>query len=188
MVRFARGRFDGILAALLSSNRATVVNQPAVVTQNNLYAEIDFDTQIPYFTATVSYNNFGQRTVDYTSDFVDVANFLGVTPRINGDDSITMDLSPELDDTIGNVTGPNGESIPIVTTQTVLTQVTVADGETLVIGGLVRKNESQNTKETPLLSKIPIIGQLFRSDQRSLTNSELLIFVTPRIVREVPAQ
>lgn len=188
VIRFSLGRFDAQLNALMSSGRATVINEPHVVTMNNQYAEIDFETEIPYFTAQVTYNQFGNRNVDFTSQFIDVMNDLWVVPRINADDSVTMYLEPTLDDQIGNVTGPNGEVIPIITTQTVSTQVRVGDGETIVLGGLVRKDESLTSLDTPLLSRIPILGKLFQSRTGSKRNSELLVFVTPRIVRDVPAQ
>lgn len=188
VVRFARGRFESQLNAMLSSGRATLVNEPRVIAMNNQYAEINFSTTIPYFTATITYNNFGQRSVDFTEEEVDVENSLWVVPRINADDSVTVYLEPELDDQIGTVTGPNGETVPIVTTQYVSTTVRVGDGETIVLGGLVRKSENRNLKETPLLSRIPIIGKLFSSKSTSKNNSELLIFVTPRIVRDVPPQ
>lgn len=188
VVRFARGRFEAQLNALLSSGRATVINEPHVITMNNQFAEINFYTEIPYFSAEVSYNQFGTREVDFTSDFITVENSLWVVPRINADDSITVYLEPTLEDTVGEVEGPNGESIPIVTSQYVSTQVRVGDGETVVLGGLIRKDETLNVRETPLLSKLPILGRLFQSRSTSKRNSELLIFVTPRIVRDVPAQ
>jgi len=188
VVRFAHGRFSAQLNALLSSGRATVINEPHVITANNQYAEIEFTTTIPYFSATVSYNQFGTREVDFTSDEVDVTNSLFVVPRINVDDSVTVYLEPLLEDNIGEVEGPNGERIPIVTSQFVSTQVRVGDGETIVMGGLIRKNESSTLRETPLLARIPIIGPLFQAKRLTKDNSELLIFVTPRIIRDVPKQ
>jgi len=188
VVRFAHGRFSAQLNALISSGRATVINEPHVITANNQYAEIEFTTTIPYFSATVSYNQFGTREVDFTSDEVDVTNSLFVVPRINVDDSVTVYLEPLLEDNIGEVEGPNGERIPIVTSQFVSTQVRVGDGETIVMGGLIRKNESSTLRETPLLARIPIIGPLFQAKRLTKDNSELLIFVTPRIIRDVPKQ
>lgn len=188
VVRFASGRFEGQLNALISSGRATVINEPHVITMNNQFAEINFTTTIPYFSAQITYNQFGNRQVDFTSETIDVTNSLTVVPRINADDSITVYLEPQLDDNIGNVTGPNGESIPIVTSQFISTQVRVGDGETIVLGGLIRKDESSTRRETPLLSRLPIIGKLFQSNTVAKRNSELLIFVTPRIVRDVPKQ
>ncbi len=186
VVRFTRGRFAAELRTLLNEGRAQVINEPRVTTQNNLPASVEFSTTIPYYSATITYNEFGFRTVDYTVDEVDVTNALYVTPRINKDDSITLDLEPQIQDQVGTVVGPNGESTPIVTSQTVMTRVTVADNETLVIGGLIRKNDSISLHKTPLLSSIPIIGNLFTGKTMSNRNSELVILVTPHIVRELP--
>lgn len=188
VVRFARGRFEAQLNALLSSGRATVINEPHVITMNNQFAEINFFTTIPYFSATVNYNQFGTREVDFTVEEIDVENSLWVVPRINADDSVTVYLEPTLEDTVGEVQGPNGERIPIITSQYVSTQVRVGDGETIVLGGLIRKDESSTLRETPLLSRIPIIGKLFRAKRVNKRNSELLIFVTPRIIRDIPAE
>ncbi len=186
VARFTRDRFEAELRMLISDGRAQVINEPRVTTQNNMPAEVNFSTEIPYFYATITYNQFGQREVDYESDTVSVSQALYVTPRINEDDTITMVLEPEIDDQVGTVVGPTGETLPIVTTQTVYTQVRVADGDTLVIGGMIRRNETLNVRKTPLLSEIPILGELFTSKKTAMRNSELLIFVTPRIIREIP--
>ncbi|NPV49149.1 MAG: hypothetical protein HPY69_19570 [Armatimonadetes bacterium] len=188
VVRFARGNFEATLAALISSGRGTVVNEPSVVAMNNQYAEINFSTTIPYFVANISYNQFGQRTVDFTNEEIDVENSLFIQPRINADDTVTVLLEPELEDVVGEVEGPNGERVPIVTSQFISTTVRVADGETVVMGGLIRKQETYTLRETPLLSQIPIIGKLFQGRRTVKNNSELLVFVTPKIVRDVPTQ
>ena len=184
--RLTRDRFEAELRMLISDGRAQVINEPRVTTQNNMPAEVSFSTEIPYFYATITYNQFGQREVDYESDTVSVRQALYVTPRINEDDTITMVLEPEIDDQVGTVIGPTGETLPIVTTQTVYTQVRVADGDTLVIGGMIRRNETLNVRKTPLLSEIPILGELFTSKKTATRSSELLIFVTPRIIRDIP--
>jgi general secretion pathway protein D len=156
-----------------------------VATTNNMFASVEFSTEIPFFAATVSYNNYGVRTVDFQPDFVPVENYLDVMPRVNADDSITLMLMPNISNVAGYVEGPNGERIPIATYQNVFTQLTVKDGETAVIGGLITKDDSTTKLHTPLLSKIPIIGKLFDSRAKNLNDTELLIFVTPRILREV---
>lgn len=189
VVRYSRGRFQATLAALMTNGRATVVNEPRVTCPNNQFAEVNFYTTIPYFVATSEYNQFGQRVateVDIEEAYVE--NSLYVMPRINADDSVTLYLEPMLEDQIGEVVGPNGEAVPIITTQYVSTTVTVPDGDTVVMGGLIRKDESTNYNHTPLLSKLPIIGPLFRSKTFRQSNSELLIFVTPQIIREIPPQ
>ena len=150
-----------------SDGRATVMAEPIVTTQNNLQAEIDFYTEIPYFSATVTYNEFGNRTVDYSTgggtggangggNMIYLNNSLTVTPRINGDDSITMECYPEIDQQVGTVTGPNGESMPITSNWYIyVPQVTVADGETLALGGMINKTEDENYRSTPLRDPDP---------------------------------
>lgn len=187
VVRWARGKFEATLAVLKNRNKGTIVNEPHVTTQNNVFAYLSFYTTIPYWTATITYNNFGQRQVDYEEEEVDVEQTLEVMPRINADDTITMYLTPIMEDQGPDVIGPNGERVPIVMTQEIETQVTVADGETIVLGGMIRKRQTLNQRFTPLLSEIPIIGKLFQSKIRHSENTELLIFVTPRIIRDIPA-
>ncbi len=186
--RIRRGRFEAELRTLLTEGRAELINAPRVTAQNNMEASVDFTTEIPYFYATVSYNEFGQRTVDFETETVSVTQSLYVTPRILEDDTVVLRLEPEIDDQVGTVIGPNGEHLPIVSTQTAYTQVRVADGDTIVIGGFTRTNEDVNVRKTPLLHSLPIIGNLFRSRTVSRRRSELLIFVTPTILREIPRQ
>lgn len=183
-IRYGRGRWWAELAVLVNTSQATVINEPRVVCMNGMPGTIAFETEIPYFSATVNFNQFGQRTVDFTSDSVTVSNELSVVPQINPDDSVKMLLAPQLEDQIGTVEGPNGERIPIVSSQYVETMVRVPDGETVVLGGVIRADEAVNVRKTPLLHEIPIIGKLFQSKRVEKTNSELLIFVTPKIVRD----
>lgn len=188
VLRWAKGSFEATLGVSLSNNRGTVVNEPHVTAQNNVPAYISFYTTIPYFSAQITYNQFGQREVEYTEEEVDVEQTLEVTPQINADDTVTMFLAPIMEDQTGTVRGPNGEQLPIISSQELETQVTVADGETVVLGGMIRKQKSENRRYTPILSQIPILGSLFTSKVTNNSNSELLIFVTPRIVRDIPAQ
>jgi len=187
VVRWAQGKFEATLGVLENMNRGQIINEPHVTTQNNVPAYISFYTTIPYFSASISFTEAGRRDVDFEQDEIDVEQTLEVTPRINADDTVTMYLTPIMEDQTGVVVGPNGEQVPIVASQEVETQITVADGETIVLGGMIRKQRRYNTRSTPLLSEIPIIGKLFKSVRDNTQNSELLIFVTPRIMRDIPA-
>ncbi len=183
-IRYGRTRWWAELAVLESEDQATVINEPRVVCMNGMPGMIAFETEIPYFSAQITYNQFGQRQVDYTADFIQVVNELMVVPQINPDDSVQMMLAPQLQDQVGTVVGPQGEAIPIVTSQYIETMVRVHDGETVVLGGVIRGDESINVRRVPLLSEIPIIGNLFTSRRVEQNNTELLIFVTPKIVRD----
>lgn len=183
-VRYGRGRWWAQLAVLETQNQATVINEPRIVCMNGMPGMIVFETEIPYFSANITFNQFGQRTVDFSAEFISVANQLMVVPQINPDDSVQMMLAPQLQDQVGTVAGPEGEVIPIVTSQFIETMVRVHDGETVVLGGVIRGDESVNIRRVPLLSEIPIIGKLFTSRRVDKNNTELLIFVTPKIVRD----
>jgi type II secretory pathway component GspD/PulD (secretin) len=183
-VRYGRGRWWAQLAALETTDQATVINEPRIVCMNGMPGMIVFETEIPYFSANITYNQFGQRTVDFSAEFISVSNQLMVVPQINPDDSVQMMLAPQLQDQVGTVSGPEGEVIPIVTSQFIETMVRVHDGETVVLGGVIRGDESINVRRVPLLSEIPIIGRLFTSRRVDHNHTELLIFVTPRIVRD----
>ncbi len=187
VVTWSRGKFNATLAVLQSEDKATIMEEPKMIWQNNMDGYIDFYVTIPYYTSTVTYNEFGQRSVDYSWDTVNVEQYLEITPRINADDTVTMFLTPDMEDQTGTVTGPDGSQQPIVAGQTLQTQVTVPDGETVALGGIIRKQRSFNTLSTPLLSEIPIIGKLFKSVTDDITNNETIIFVTVRIIHDVPA-
>jgi general secretion pathway protein D len=187
VIRWAKGNIDAQLNALLKSSRATVINEPRVAVTNNYFAEVQFGTEIPIVIAHVTYNQFGQRQVDYEYDSIPVENYLQVLPRVNADDSVTLMLTPQISNVTGFVNAPDGQQLPIVTYQSVYTQLRVNDGETVVLGGLISKNDSTTKLNTPLLSKIPIIGKLFDSRDKSLNDTELLIFVTPRVLHDAAA-
>ena len=188
VARFRRGRFEAELRTLLSEGRAELINAPRVTAQNNRQATVQFTTEIPYFFATTTYDEFGNREITHEIASVFVAQSLYVTPRILADDSVELLLEPTIDDQVGTVVGPNGEVLPIVSSQSAYTQVRVHDGETIVIGGFTRINEDINIRKTPLLHSLPIIGKLFESRTVSKRRSELLIFVTPTIIRDIPRQ
>ena len=188
VARFRRGTFEKELRSLLAEGHAQIINEPFVTTPNNIPAQVCFSTELPYFYATITYNQHGQRTVEYESDTVSLSRSLIVTARILADDTIVLDLEPEIDDQFGTVVGPDGTILPIVSTQTAYVQgVRVPDGDTIVIGGLVRRHKTPGLKGASG-EEMPIIGEKFLSKLAEQPNKELLIFVTPRIIREVPRE
>ena len=194
-----------MLRKLLTEGRAQVINAPRVTTTNNVPAEIDFSTEIPYFYATTEYDRFGNRTVVYDkTDTVTTCQWLSVKPLILADGSIQMDVDFRLDEQVGTVVGPDGTVLPVVTTRSGNTTVRVSDGETVVIGGFTRSNEAAKLKtpviggfirsnepaklKTPLLQDIPInVGELFTSKQGAKPKTEVLILVTPKIIGDKEA-
>src|SRR5262249_38345771 len=109
---------------------------------------------------------------------------LTVTARINGDESISMFVIPQVSDIVGTVTGPDGTTAPVVSQQGIAVNRRIRNGESMVIGGLITKKDQQSTPKRPLLGDLPLIGNLFTSRSVTLDDSELLIFVTPYIIRD----
>jgi type IV pilus assembly protein PilQ len=162
---------DVALTALERQGRTRLLSSPKVTTQNNIAAEIKQGVQIPYQTTA---NN----TV--TTQFKDAALTLKVTPQITDAGTIILNLevennSPDYGRAAG---GP-----PPINMQSAKTQVLVKDGQTAVVGGIFQSTESVNQDRTPFLSKVPVLGYLFKRTGTSSENAELLLFITPRIVK-----
>ena len=175
-VRWGDGNINQLLGAYRSESFSNNTAGANITTRNNSPCVIRASTLIPFVAATVSYNQFGQRTVDYTVDAVATGVELFCVPRINGDESITMYLRPSFIEPTGTVVGPDGTSIPITEEVMLDTQVTVMDGQTLVIGGMPRSTETLETVGMPINFKRSSLVE----------DSESILFVTPRIVRELP--
>lgn len=160
------------LSALESDGRIEVISQPKVVTTNGKMALIESGKEIPYTTTDDDGNT--------DTEFKDVVLSLEVTPRINPGDRIAMDLVIKKD-SIGETLSTGDISI---IKNLLETSVVVPDGQTVVLGG-VFENETQNTvNKTPLLGDIPVFGALFRNKSTSNVKAELLIFITPKLVKE----
>jgi type IV pilus assembly protein PilQ len=164
-------RLDMALTALETSGNGKIISAPKITTQNNQEANIVQGRQIPVQTVA----NF---TV--TTRYVNAALELTATPQITAEGTIIMyiQIQNNAADFANLVNG-----IPPITTQSAETTVMVPDGGTTVIGGIYRTEDSITREKVPLLHKIPILGNLFKSFARTKTNRELLIFITPRIIK-----
>ncbi len=164
-------RIDVALSALETSGEGRIISAPKVTTQNNQEAEIIQGRQIPVQTVA----NF---TV--TTRYVNAALELRATPQITAEGTIIMyiELRNNAADFANLVNG-----IPPITTQSAQTTVMVPNGGTTVIGGIYRTEDSITRERVPFLHKIPILGNLFKNFARTKQTRELLIFITPRIIR-----
>mgnify|MGYP001160706935 CR=1 FL=1 len=159
------------LSAIETDGRAEIVSQPRVITADGQKALIESGTQIPYEQATSS----GATSVTFKSAVLK----LEVTPQITPDDRIIMDLVIN-QDSIGEETSAG----PTINTNSVQTQVLVDNGETVVLGGIFRAEEVVSVSKTPFFGDLPLIGSLFRYSSKSDDKSELLVFITPRLVKD----
>lgn len=159
------------LSALEAEGRGEVLSNPRVVTSNQQEALIEQGTEIAYQEASSS----GATSTAFKKAVLS----LKVTPQITPDDHIIMDLSVTKD-SVGNLVG----GVPTIDTQQVNTQVLVDNGETLVIGGIYEENKNDSVTRTPFLGELPYVGFLFRTKSIVSDKTELLIFVTPKILQE----
>jgi type IV pilus assembly protein PilQ len=165
------------LSALEADNRGKVVSSPRVITADKRKAIISQGTEIPYLTAAAS----GATTVSFKPAFLE----LSVTPRITPDDRIIMDLEVKKD-SVGALipSGLAGGTIPSIDSKRVTTQVLVDNGDTIVLGGIFEQTTRTTVDKVPFLGDVPILGFLFRRTVKQDDKTELLIFVTPKIVKD----
>ncbi len=183
----ATGNFQTLITAILRGNKGKLVNAPKVATQNGQPAVVAFQQTIPVTLSDTVITDASQ-TVSTSVATIPVTTALQVVPRVTGappNESITTVISPQVADVTGFVDNPGGGTIPIVATQQIQTLLRVNNGETIALGGLVRKNNSNSSTKIPFLGDLPFIGQLFRSRTNNVDESELLIFLTPTIIREL---
>ncbi len=159
------------LTALETDNRGKVVSSPRVTTANQQKAKIAQGTEIPYLEASSS----GAATVA----FKEAVLSLEVTPQITPDDNIVMDLDVRKESVSVVFSG-----VPSIDTQNVTTQVLVANGETAVLGGIYEQVERNQVEKVPFFGDIPILGNAFKRRTRQDDKTELLIFITPKIMDE----
>ncbi|NIY92789.1 type IV pilus secretin PilQ [Vibrio diazotrophicus] len=161
------------LSALQRESKAEIISSPRLITTNKKPAYIEQGTELPYLEASSS----GATTVSFRKAVLS----LMVTPQITPDNRLVLDLSVT-QDRVGDVvkTG-TGEAVAI-NTQRIGTQVLVNNGETVVLGGIFQHSLTRSVEKVPLLGDLPLLGALFRRSYEKMGKSELLIFVTPKVV------
>jgi type IV pilus assembly protein PilQ len=164
------------LSALEADSRGKVVSGPRVVTQDNQKAHIEQGTEIPYIIQ-------GTNNTVPTVQFKKAVLALDVTPQILPDNRIVMTVEVRKD-TVGQTVVIQGSAYPAIDTRNVTTQIAVNNGDTAVIGGIYEETSNNDVNKVPLLGDIPIFGYLFKQTNKTNDKTELLIFLTPRIVKE----
>ena len=165
------------LTALEAEGRGEIVSTPRVITANQKEARIEQGVEIPYQQSASS----GATTIQFKKAVLSLV----VTPQITPDNNVIMDLKVHKD-SVGEIisTGGLGGTVPSIDTRSIETQVLVADGQTVVLGGIYETERRETVLKVPLLGDIPVLGYLFKSTKFSNSKAELLIFVTPRILEE----
>jgi type IV pilus assembly protein PilQ len=164
------------LSAAQNEGKSETISSPRVITANQKQATIMQGVEIPYQESASSGAT--------TTQFKNAVLSLKVTPLITPDNRVILDLDVA-DDSVGqNVTSATGGSVPSIDTREIITQVLVNDGQTVVLGGILDTTKSKSANKVPWLGDIPVLGNLFKTTTNINNKTELLIFITPKILRE----
>ena len=171
------GQYSVFLQAVQTDRRFNVLSTPRIFTTNNATAQINISQSVPY----VSSQSTAAGTSLSNYSFINVGIILTVTPRITSNGYVTMDVTQTANDLVSTTTSTL--NAPTVNQREAQTTVSVKDGETVVLGGIINDTFSKTVSKVPLLGDLPVIGYLFRSSSKLVSKTELLVFMTPHVVR-----
>ena len=164
------------LSAAQNEGRGEIKSTPRIITANQREAVIEQGVEIPYQESASS----GATTTHFKKAVLS----LKVTPQITPDDKVILDLTVTKDSVGQLVPSATGGFVPSIDTRNIQTQVLVKDGQTVVLGGIMETERRDTVKKVPLLGDVPFLGNLFKSKSKTNNRDELLIFITPKILRE----
>jgi type IV pilus assembly protein PilQ len=164
------------IQAAQNEGRTEVISTPRVITANQREASIEQGVEIPYQESSSS----GATTIQFKKAVLS----LKVTPQITPDNRVILDLNVKKDSVGQVIVGGAGQQVPSIDTREITTQVLVNDGQTVVLGGILETERRESEKKVPYLGDVPVLGRLFKTTSKANNKDELLIFVTPKILRE----
>lgn len=167
-----------VLNTLAKKSRLNVISSPSLMVLDNQTATIRVGDQQPIQTSTASTD---AAVLVQSIQYKDTGVFLEVTPRVNSSGMITMDIRQEVTD-VGDIDSATGQRSFL--RREIKSSVSVESGETIVLGGLIKRNRSRSHSGIPLLSDLPVVGNLFGQQSRSSDRTELIVLITPRAVRD----
>ena len=186
------GRASAVIQALKQQGEVKTVAQPRLRTLNNQTAFIKVGQDQPFFrlqqTTTLQQPGaataFNQTQENFSVSTITIGTILAVTPQIDGDRMITLDVLPAITRLQAIVTSPDGrQTAPVTEVKQASTIVRLRDGETAIIGGLISEETGETIRRIPVLGRVPVLGTAFSSKAKLRARTELVIFLTPRIVR-----
>jgi len=170
-----------LLRAIQSDSDVNVLSTPNILTSDNQKAEIMVGQNVPFTTGQTQNATTGSGSFFNTVERKDVGIKLAITPQISSDDSVKLDINQEISDVVASSTVNAGGLI--TNKRSAITTVVVKDRETMVIGGLIRDNVTTAESKVPFLGDIPILGWLFKYKTTRIEKTNLMIFITPYIIK-----
>lgn len=175
-------RWKADLSALAQKQRVDIVATPSVLASDNVAANIDISTEIPVASAQIQYDDTNSTNKTQTDiQYRNTGIILNVTPHINEFGLVSMDVNQEVSEQAASVEVGTA-SYPSFFKRSVKTTLTVNSDQTIIIGGLIREVKSDSSSGVPFLSEIPVVGWLFGTQEQETSKSELIIFITPKVI------
>jgi general secretion pathway protein D len=182
------GRVSAAISAAASADRATVVSAPHILASNNKEAKIQIGSSQPILTSSYTTpgvtSTSGSGVVEGTIEYKDIGTILTLTPRISDSGLITLEIQVEQSDVVFTSLGTFQGTIPAFDKKIAKTVLSVLEGQTIVIGGLIENRRIRNKAGVPFLSRIPILGALFGTQNYEAHKTELVLLLTPHIITD----
>jgi len=177
---FSISEFGAVMSLYESQNNVRLVSNPTVVTLNNVEASINIGEEYPIPNYTYNQEQGSFEISGFT--YKPIGINLKVTPQINNAGFVKLNILPEVSSRAGEVSfgGASGASIPIIATRKAITQVSLKNGHTLGIGGLIENQKTKGTSKVPVIGEIPLLGSFFKSKSDALKTRNLIIFITAK--------
>ncbi len=176
------GRFRAAIKAFSSQNRVNVLSSPHIMASDNQAASINIGDEVPIVTSEYRTTDSGSTatTTDKTIQYRDVGVILNVTPHINANGMVRMEIKQEVSQ-VSNKT-VEGVNSPVFSKRTADTVLAVRDGQTIVIAGLMQQNSGNSYSGVPILGRMPVLKYIFGYNGKEFHNTELMIFITPHVI------
>jgi general secretion pathway protein D len=178
-----RSFYGALIQAIKTMSNANLLSTPSIMTIDNQEAKIVVGQNVPFITGQSTNSSSGTSNPFTTIERQDVGITLKVKPHIGEGGTVKLEVEQEVSSVVPSVAGVNSADL-ITNKRSIQTTILADDGQTIVLGGLIQDDNSQSVNEVPLLSKIPLLGHLFRAKSHSQTKRNLLVFLQPIILRD----
>lgn len=175
--------YGALIQAIKTMSNANLLSTPSIMTIDNQEAKIVVGQNVPFITGQSTNSSSGTTNPFTTIERQDVGITLKVKPHIGEGGTVKLEVEQEVSSVVPSVAGVNSADL-ITNKRSIKTTILADDGQTIVLGGLIQDDNSQSVNEVPLLSKIPLLGHLFRAKSHSQTKRNLLVFLQPVILRD----
>lgn len=176
-------KWTATVSALAQKGKVNILSSPSVLASDNKEAKINVSTEIPVATTTYTYDNVStDRLLQTSIQYRNTGVILSVTPHINEYGLVSMDVNQEVSEQAEQVEVGEGDKRFSFFKRSVNTTLTVKNGQTIVIGGLIRETKSDNTAGIPCIGEVPVLSYFFGKKSTSSNKTELIIFITPKVI------